>query len=39
MDLNELQIDCHYLAREKGFWTEGEERNVPEMLCPDSLRD
>jgi NTP pyrophosphatase (non-canonical NTP hydrolase) len=33
MDLNELQIDCHYLAREKGFWVEGEERNVPEMLA------
>jgi NTP pyrophosphatase (non-canonical NTP hydrolase) len=33
MDLNELQIDCHYLAKEKGFWPEGEQRNVPEMLA------
>jgi hypothetical protein len=33
MDLTELQIDCHYLAKEKGFWPEGEQRNVPEMLA------
>lgn len=31
MDIEELMIDCHYLAKEKGFWD--TERNVPEMLA------
>lgn len=33
MNLEELQIECHYLAREKGFWPEDAARNVPEMLA------
>lgn len=33
MTIDELQFVCHELAVEKGFWPEGEKRNVPEMLA------
>lgn len=33
MELDRLQMDCHELAVEKGFWGEGMDRNIPEALC------
>lgn len=33
MHLEEIQTECHYLAREKGFWDGRDEKSIPAMLA------